>query len=107
VRFTPVVAVSLHITAGVALIDDQDGRMCVGLQRLRELPVPEGSGEIIDEGCGRREEGIKAVLDGAVRDGDRQVGLPAAGFVENTSDRPSVTKSGASAEPSMCIRNVD
>jgi hypothetical protein len=88
-------------------IDDQDGRMCGGLQRLCELPVTEGGGAIIDKGRGRREEGIEAILDGAVRDGDRQVGLPAAWLPEKISDRPSVAKSGASAEPSMCSRNVD
>jgi hypothetical protein len=57
-------------------IDHQDGGMRIGLQGLCELPLTKGRGEIIDEGRGRREERVKAVLDGAIRDGDRQVRFP-------------------------------
>ena len=39
-----------------------------------------GIGEIFDQfGCGG-EERLEAVLDGAIPDGDRQVGLPSAGL---------------------------
>src|SRR6188472_2136550 len=55
------------------LVDHQDGWMRVGLERLGELPLTKGRGEIIDQAGGGREERIKAVLNGAIRNGDRQV----------------------------------
>jgi hypothetical protein len=89
------------------LVDHQDRRMCVGLERLRELPLAKGGGQIIDQRRRGGEESVEAVLDRAVRDRDCQVRFPAAGLPEKINDRPSVTKSGASAEPSMCSRSDD
>ena len=76
------------------LVDDQDGWMRIGLERLGELPRHEtprrdhrsASAAVV-------KNGIEAVLNRAVRDGDRQVRFPAARFAEKISDRPSVTKS--------------
>ncbi len=89
------------------LVDDQDGRMRVGLQRLRQLTVAKGRGEVVNERGRRREEGIEAVLDRAVGHRDGQVRLSTSRFPKEISDRPSVTKSGVSAEPSMWSRSED
>lgn len=61
-------------------VDDQDSRMRVGWQRVRELAGAKRRGEVVDEGCGGREEGIKAVLNRPIRNGDGEVGLTATGL---------------------------
>ena len=52
------------------LVDDEDGGMRVGRQRLRELPGAKRGREVVDERGGGREVRIEAVLDGAI--GDRR-----------------------------------
>ena len=88
-------------------VDDEDRRMRVVPQGLRELAGAKRRREIVDQGGGCCEEGVEAVLNRAVRDGNRQVGLAAAGLPARMSDRPSVTKSGERAEPSIWRRNDD
>lgn len=88
-------------------VDDEDRRMRVGRQGLRELAGAKRRRAIVDQGGGCCEEGVEAVLNRAVRDGNRQVGLAAAGLPARMSDRLSVTKSGQSAEPSIWRRNDD
>jgi hypothetical protein len=62
------------------LIDGEDGGTSVGGEGLAELAELAGLGEVINEGDGGSEESIEAVLDGAVGDGDGEVGLATAGF---------------------------
>jgi hypothetical protein len=71
------------------LVDDQYRGVRVERERVGELPLPERSGEIVDERGGGGTEGIEAVSDRAVGDGDRQVRLPAAGFARK-KERSSV-----------------
>ena len=61
-------------------VDHEDGRMRLGRQRLRELTGTKRGGEIVDERCRRRKDGIEAVLSGAVGDRDRQVRLASTGL---------------------------
>src|SRR6266571_9259384 len=49
--------------------------MRVARQRLAELAVAGGRGEVLDQRRRRGEERVEAVLDGAVGDRDRQVRL--------------------------------
>ena len=88
-------------------VDDQDGRMRVGGQRVCQLADAKRGRQVVDERRGRRKERIEAVLNRAVGDRDRQVGFPAAGFAGQDQRPASVTKSAASAEPSICSRNDD
>jgi hypothetical protein len=87
-------------------IDDQHGRMGVGLQRLRELPVAKGGGEVVDQHGRGGEDGVKSWMARYAIAIAKCV-LPRPVLPEKMSDRPSVTKSGASAEPSICTRSVD
>jgi len=86
------------------LVDDQDGWMRVDLQRLRELSLAKRGREIVSESGGGGEEDIEAV---AVGNGDRQVRFPSAPVAGEDQVRPSVTKSGANADPSIWSRSVD
>jgi hypothetical protein len=62
------------------LVDDEEVGMDVALERVGEAACAERGGEVVDElGC-RDEERVESVLDGAVRDGDREMRLPAAGL---------------------------
>lgn len=61
------------------LVDDEDVRMGVVGHGLAELPLPACDGELLDEGGGRHEVRIEAVLDRAVRDRDGEVSLAATG----------------------------
>ena len=61
-------------------IDDQDVGMRVGLERVLQLPLPAGIGEIFDQFCGSREVSFEAILDGAITDGDCQMGFTPAGL---------------------------
>lgn len=88
-------------------IDDQHRGVGVRLQRRCELTRAEGRGEIIDHRGRRDEDGIEAILDGAMRNRDGEVRFPRPGFPVRISDRPSVTKSGESAEPRTFSRTVD
>jgi hypothetical protein len=66
-------------------IDDEDGGLRVGRQRVGQLAGAKRGRQIVDE-CGRGgEEGIEAVLNGAVRDRDRQVRLAAPRFAGQKS----------------------
>ncbi len=58
------------------LIDHQDGGMSVARQSQGELAGAEGGRQFVDELRGCHEEGIEVVLDRAVSDGDREMGLP-------------------------------
>ena len=87
-------------------VDDEHGGMGVERQGRRQFSRPERGREVVDERGGGREEGIKAILDGAIGDGDGQVRLPRPGRPVKMSERPSVTKSGDSAEPRTASRNV-
>src|SRR5260370_20389827 len=60
------------------LIAHQNGTVGVGHQRLRQLSVPAGIGEISDQFCGSGEAGFEAILDGAITDSYRQMGFPSA-----------------------------
>ena len=71
-------------------IDHQDRGMRVRRQRVRELARAKRGREVIDECGGGRKEGIEAVLDGAVRDRDCQVGFSAARFARE-DDRASLS----------------
>jgi hypothetical protein len=57
-------------------VDDEDGGLDVGLAGGSEAG---GAGEVDGEGGGSGEEGVEAMLDGLVGDGDSEVGLAAAG----------------------------
>jgi hypothetical protein len=46
----------------------------------RQLAGPKRGGQIIDECRSSREEGVEAILNRAVGNGDRQVRFPATGF---------------------------
>ena len=70
------------------LVDDQDVGVRVGGQRLGQLCGAEGRREIVDEGRRGGEEGVEAVLDRAVGDGDRQVGLPASRLAREDERSP-------------------
>ena len=61
-------------------VDDKDNRVRVRRQRVRQLARPERGREVVDQRRSGREEGIEAVLNRAVGDGDRQMRLPAARF---------------------------
>ena len=62
------------------LVNDQYVGVDVGLQRLLQLSLPAGIGEIFDQLCGGGEVGFEAVSDGAMTDGHRQVSLSPAGL---------------------------
>src|SRR6266852_2485500 len=71
------------------LIDDEDVRVRVGCQRFLEISTLAGVREVLNEFGRSGEESLEAVLDGAVPDGHRQMGLPSAGLtVQN--QRPSL-----------------
>jgi hypothetical protein len=71
------------------LVDHQHMRVGVGCEGLLSVSPLTGVGKIFDEfGC-RREERLEAVLDGAIPDSYRQMGLPAACFPVQ-DQRPSL-----------------
>jgi hypothetical protein len=82
VRFTLVVAASLHITAGVALIDDQqrDGR------QLREVVLAcareRGLGEFLEQRMGLAIHDAVTLQNGRATDGLCEVALGGAGRTE-------------------------
>ena len=52
-------------------VDDEDGRGDVALEGLLHPSLLGGNGELLDQFGGGDEEGIEAVEDGLVRNGDR------------------------------------
>ena len=70
----------LHITENFTLIDDEDVRVRVGCQRFLEACTIAGVREVLDEFCHGGEKSLEAVLDSAVANGHRQMGLPSAGL---------------------------
>src|SRR5260370_8481819 len=62
------------------LIDHQNVSVGVGHQRLLQLSLPAGIGEIFDQFCGSGEAGFEAILNGAITDSYRQMGFPSAGL---------------------------
>jgi hypothetical protein len=70
------------------LIDNQDVGAHVGCDRLAHLSFPACSGEVIDELCRSREERIESILQRAVRDRDREMGLSAARLAEQDCGAP-------------------
>jgi uncharacterized protein YidB (DUF937 family) len=78
---------------GVALIaelvDDEDVRMQVGLERLFQAAALGGVGELTDQLVGRGEAGLEAVLDGTIGDGDPEMRFPSSGRAgENRAPGP-------------------
>jgi len=63
-------------------IDDEDSGVGVAGEGLCEAARAEGGGEVIDELGGGDEEGIEAILDGAVGDGDGEVGFASTGLAD-------------------------
>ena len=78
--------------------------MRVGGERTGELTRAKRRRQVVDQRGGRGEERVEAVLDRAVGNRDSQYIFPRPGFPVKMSDRPSVTKSGARADPSSCRR---
>ena len=76
------------------LIDDQDRGMRVRRERRGKASGAKGRGEIIDQFRGRDKARIKAMLNGAVRDGDREMRFPRPGLPLKIRQWPSVVKSG-------------
>ena len=75
-----------HEVGGIAadgevanFVDHEDGWMGVAREGSGELTAAGGDGESFDKGGGAGEQGLVAVLDGAVGDGDREVGLTGPG----------------------------
>ncbi len=71
------------------LVDDEHRRVGVRRQGGRQFARAEGGREVVDERGRRGEEGIEAVLNRAIGDGDGQVGLPASGLA-GEDERPPV-----------------
>jgi hypothetical protein len=61
-------------------VDHQHVRVRVGCQRLLEMSPLAGVGEILDQFRRGGEQRLEAVLDGAVPDSHRQMGLPSTGL---------------------------
>ena len=61
-------------------IDDQDGGMRVGRQRLRQLARAERRREVVDERGDGGKEGVETILNRSIGDGDREMGFAAARF---------------------------
>lgn len=61
-------------------VDDEDARLDVRSERLGELPSTKRGREIVDEFRGRHEARVEAILNRAVGDRDREMGLAAARF---------------------------
>src|SRR3989304_4522894 len=70
----------LHINEGSTLVDDEQRRVSVCNEGVSETSLAKGGRELGDERGSRDEERIESVLDGAVSDGDGEMGFPAAGF---------------------------
>jgi len=66
-------------------VDDRLGQIGI-MQHLAEAAVATGAGEVVDEGGGGGEEGLEAVLDGAIGHGDGQVRLPSAASAGTLND---------------------
>ncbi len=62
------------------LVDHQQIGLRVQRERVDELAPSTGTREVVDELGGRGKERVEAVLDGPVRDRDREVRFPATGF---------------------------
>jgi len=60
------------------LVDDEDVGMGVGRQDVAEPALARGGGQLVDRGRRRGEARLEAVLDGAIGDGDREMGLAGA-----------------------------
>jgi hypothetical protein len=69
-------------------VDHEDVRVGVARDCLAEAALAAGDGELLDERGGGDEEGVEAVLDGPVGDGDGEVGLPAAGLAVEDERAP-------------------
>jgi len=98
VRFTPVVAASLHITAGVALVDDQErdrGEFRkVGLARVRER----GLSQFFKQGVRLAMDDAIALEDRGAADCLRQVAFAGAGGPRrSTSSRCAMKRVVASS----------
>lgn len=65
--------------AEVADLDDEVGAD-VASDGIAEPALAAGGGEVVDEIGAGGEEGVEAVMQGAVGDGDGEVGLTATGF---------------------------
>src|SRR5713226_8817460 len=79
--------------------------MRVARQRLAELAVAGGRGEVLDQRRRRGEERVEAVLDGAVGDRDRQVRL--AGTTRPADDEGVALRNELRAEGTAEQRETD
>jgi hypothetical protein len=70
------------------LVDDQQVGAGVGGQGLAQLGLAARPGQVVDQLSGGGEACCEAVLDGAVADGDGQVGLATAGLAEEDQVAP-------------------
>jgi hypothetical protein len=61
------------------LVEHQDVRVRVGVERRRELAGARGVGQLLDERGRGGEAGLEAVLDGPVGDRDGETRLPRSG----------------------------
>jgi hypothetical protein len=61
-------------------VDDEQRRVSVCNEGVSKTSLAKGRRELVDELGSSDEERIESVLDGAVSDGDGEMGFPAAGF---------------------------
>ena len=60
------------------LIDDQDMRLDIGLERLFQATAVGGAGEFADQLVGGGETSLEAILNGAVGNGDAEMRFSSA-----------------------------
>ena len=89
------------------LIDHQHVRMRVGRQRMPQAAPAGGERQVGDQRRRRGEDGVEAVLDGAVGDGDGQVRLAGAARPAEEQRVAAVTNSGLNALPRSERRTAD
>jgi hypothetical protein len=78
-------------------VDDEHARLEIRGQGLRESAASEGGRQVVDQFGGGDEARVKAILNRAVGEGDREMGLAAPGF---RSSRPSTTSTSCTNRPS-------
>ena len=69
-------------------VDHQHVSVRVGCQRFLEISTLAGVREVFDEFGRGSEESLEAVLDGAIPDGHRQMGLPSASLTVQNQRPP-------------------
>ncbi|MDB4937805.1 MAG: hypothetical protein JWP87_4777 [Labilithrix sp.] len=89
------------------IVDHRHVWLHVTRESVAELPIATRCRELLDQLRRRDEERVEAVRHRAIRDGNREVRLAASGFASRMTERPSVTKSGVSSEPTVVRRSGD